>query len=1183
VVPVLATRVIYDLVARDYASREFARAGNSASGLDRTISKLGHTVALAGAAMAAGAVAIGVESVKAATNFQSAMTKIQTQAGGSARDVKLLSAEVLKLGTYAQQSPQQLADSLFHLKSVGLDNVKAMKALKTASDLAAVGGANLEDTTNALAGAWRSGIKGAGNFSHAAATLNAIVGAGNMKMQDLVGAMGTGFLSSARTFGVSLKSVGSALALMTDEGTPADAAATRLRMSISLLGAPSAAAAKQLASIGIGSVALGNAMRGPQGIIGAISLLKSHLDASGLSATRQAQLLSHAFGGGRSSSAILLMVNQLDVLRKKQDQINSSMGRFGPAVEAQRRTAQAQFALLKSTLDVIEVKLGTTLLPMVTRFATFLNLRVIPDLVKFAQWISSPNVRPWAEFAGKLAAAALAAELIRQALAKAAAITGLSRLKAVATATPAAAAANMSGAAKVMFDASLNMLKAAGIEADAAGAGIAGAGSRGAGAAAGAAEGAAAAGATVGRSLIARIGSFAAAGLVKIGWAALITDLVVRPLLNKIKISMPSGKEGLWAATGPQPGGKGESPGDSWSALLKFMTKPGSFGAQIAGLFRTPSPAPHTAPVPSHFAPGPGITVGTPKVASHFAPAPGSGAVVLSAADKHNLLWLEQVYGVGLPKAYGLASAAGDSLATRWGAQNAVAQNARTRMAGLTAALTMMHGGQKQATADATSYTTALRLNGVASTLTIGARRKYIADLVAAHVPEATAVRLANQLATGINTLGNRLGVTHPSMRTLVGDLTASGVHANTARSLVSKYTNAVQNNGANSDQARGARQKLIRDLENAGLSADQARKLVRNYTGQLDKIPANKRTTITLVGAGGGKVTVSSSVKNAAGFLEFHARGYRVPGYGGGDTYGPIMVERGETIVPKYLTPAVAPLMKAHKVPGFATGGLVGMANQITSAGVPFAQNKEAIFGSAMEAALVQPLLAALKAHVAAAARAAAAATFGAGPGGGAPSANAALARRLFPAWGSGANWSAWNYVAMRESGWSQFARNPSSGAYGIPQALPPSKMGAAANPPRSNPAAQIRWMASYMSGRYGGPIGAAAHERSFSWYGRGGGFRANQLIGVGDRGRELISFSQPGQVHSPEASAAMLGGGDLLGALLTETRAMHTDMKRMHSDLVTAAPEKTGRAVVSALSGGASRGRQAAYYGKR
>jgi hypothetical protein len=112
------------------------------------------------------------------------MTRVSTQAGASAADVKTLSDQVLQLGKYAEQSPKELADSLYHLKSVGMDNVSAMKALKQASDLAAVGGASLEETTNALAGAWRSGIKGAGDFHGAVATVNAIIGAGNMKMED---------------------------------------------------------------------------------------------------------------------------------------------------------------------------------------------------------------------------------------------------------------------------------------------------------------------------------------------------------------------------------------------------------------------------------------------------------------------------------------------------------------------------------------------------------------------------------------------------------------------------------------------------------------------------------------------------------------------------------------------------------------------------------------------------------------------------------------------------------------------------------------------------------------------------------------------------------------------------------------------------------------------------------------
>src|SRR5258708_18762169 len=53
-------------------------------------------------------------------------------------------------------------------------------------------------------------------------------------------------------------------------------------------------------------------------------------------------------------------------------------------------------------------------------------------------------------------------------------------------------------------------------------------------------------------------------------------------------------------------------------------------------------------------------------------------------------------------------------------------------------------------------------------------------------------------------------------------------------------------------------------------------------------------------------------------------AAGWRVPGYGGGDRH-PALLEGGEAVVPKHLTPALAPFLKAHGVPGFAAGGTVG------------------------------------------------------------------------------------------------------------------------------------------------------------------------------------------------------------------------------------------------------------------
>jgi len=70
------------------------------------------------------------------------------------------------------------------------------------------------------------------------------------------------------------------------------------------------------------------------------------------------------------------------------------------------------------------------------------------------------------------------------------------------------------------------------------------------------------------------------------------------------------------------------------------------------------------------------------------------------------------------------------------------------------------------------------------------------------------------------------------------------------------------------------------------------------------------------------------------------------------------------------------------------------------------------------------------------------------------------------------------------RESGWRVNAANSSSGAYGIPQALPGSKMATAGADWETNPRTQIAWGLGYVEGRYGTPCGAWAFFQSHNWY---------------------------------------------------------------------------------------------------
>jgi resuscitation-promoting factor RpfB len=98
----------------------------------------------------------------------------------------------------------------------------------------------------------------------------------------------------------------------------------------------------------------------------------------------------------------------------------------------------------------------------------------------------------------------------------------------------------------------------------------------------------------------------------------------------------------------------------------------------------------------------------------------------------------------------------------------------------------------------------------------------------------------------------------------------------------------------------------------------------------------------------------------------------------------------------------------------------------------------------------------------------------------------NVALGQQLASAhgWGSGAEWSCLDELWTRESGWRMVWNYQGSGAYGIPQALPASKMASAGADYMTNPATQIRWGLGYIRTTYGDPCTAWSHEEAVSWY---------------------------------------------------------------------------------------------------
>ena len=94
-------------------------------------------------------------------------------------------------------------------------------------------------------------------------------------------------------------------------------------------------------------------------------------------------------------------------------------------------------------------------------------------------------------------------------------------------------------------------------------------------------------------------------------------------------------------------------------------------------------------------------------------------------------------------------------------------------------------------------------------------------------------------------------------------------------------------------------------------------------------------------------------------------------------------------------------------------------------------------------------------------------------------------IAQAMLSEFGFGSDqFSCLDSLYMSESGWNIHADNPSSSAYGIPQALPGSKMASAGPDWEHNAATQIKWGLEYIKSSYGTPCGAWSFKQGHNWY---------------------------------------------------------------------------------------------------
>lgn len=350
----------------------------------RGMSSLGRSMTT----LAVPILAVGAYAVKSAASFQQAMILIRTQAGASQGEVNRMSRAVLSMAPGLATSTTDMADGLYHIESAGYRGATALRILRVAAEGAKIGGANLVDVTNAIDAAVVSGIKGVQNYRQAMGALNATVGAGDMKMQDLADALSTGLLAPMKRYGLSLRDVGAALAVFGDNNIRGAEAGTKLSSAIRIMAAPSGAASKALAAVGLSTLQLSNDMRSPGGLVAAFKDLKGHLVSSGETASQQALTITRAFGG-RQSTGVQVLLNQLPRLQQKVAEVTKGATGFGSAWGVTQKNVTFQWDKLKATAQVALVGLGKALMPIVVKYLPMM-ITGVKDVVHWVTHLPGP-------------------------------------------------------------------------------------------------------------------------------------------------------------------------------------------------------------------------------------------------------------------------------------------------------------------------------------------------------------------------------------------------------------------------------------------------------------------------------------------------------------------------------------------------------------------------------------------------------------------------------------------------------------------------------------------------------------------------------------------------------------------------------------------------------------------------
>ncbi len=341
--------------------------------LDKTTTKGQHFAqAMSGigkATLAVGGIAaigIGVESVKMAMTYQTALTQLVTGAGEAQKNIGMVGSAMLKMAGETGTTASQLAAGMYMIESAGYHGAAGLSVLKAAAEGAKVGNAEMATVAGAVTTALTDYHLKASDAASVTSALVETVASGKMHMQDLGLALGK-VMPVASALGINFQTVTGAMAEMTNQGLSARFAATHLQTTLLALSAPSKVATASMASVGLTSQQVKNFLS-EQGLGATLTMIEDHLGKKfPAGSVAYVTAMKNMLGGVTGYSTALMLSGKnstafADNVRNIGARLNTSSTQVLGFNKVQG-DLQFQMDSAKASLNALGIQFGMFLIP----------------------------------------------------------------------------------------------------------------------------------------------------------------------------------------------------------------------------------------------------------------------------------------------------------------------------------------------------------------------------------------------------------------------------------------------------------------------------------------------------------------------------------------------------------------------------------------------------------------------------------------------------------------------------------------------------------------------------------------------------------------------------------------------------------------------------------------------------